>query len=204
MKKNFLSGALLLALVSSGFAQQTTLVAEGMGSWYDDGSGFFASHATLPFGTELIITNMDNGKQVSVRVGGRIPQDRRWILEVSPAAAASLEMNAMGFTPVRIDQVAKAPAATRGFRTTAIRNFHQTGRAVILASGTELIAGHPSLSVGRRLQITNKANGQKVVATVKSRVRASKERIVVISMAVARALGARGPYVDVLVDSVDN
>lgn len=203
MKKYLLSGMFFLALIGFGSAQQTTLVAEGMGSWYDDGSGFFASHSSLPFGTELIVTNMDNGKQVTVQVGGRIPQDRRWILDISPAAADVIEMNGIGFTQIRIEQVVKAPAAAKALRVTSVRNFHQNGRATVLSSGVDLTAGHPSLSMGRQVQITNRANGQKVVVTVKNRVRASKERIVEISRAVAQALGARGALIDVLVDSVD-
>jgi rare lipoprotein A (peptidoglycan hydrolase) len=204
MKKNFLFGVFCLAFIGSGFAQQgQPLTAEGMGSWYDEGSGLFASHASLPFGTELIVTNLSNGKRVTVQVGGRIPQDRRWIVEISPAAADVIEMNDMGFTQVRIEQVIKA-AVTKALRATTIRNFHQTGRAVVLVSGVELTAGHPSLTMGRQVRITNRANGQRVVATVKNRVRASTERIVEVSRAVATALGARGTHIDVLVDSVDN
>jgi rare lipoprotein A (peptidoglycan hydrolase) len=205
MKKNFLLSVFCITLIGSGFAQQAqALMAEGMGSWYDEGSGLFASHASLPFGTELIVTNLGNGKQVTVQVGGRIPQDRRWIVEISPAAADLIEMNDLGFTQVRIEQVVKAAAATKAMRTTSVRNFHQNGRAAILPTGVELTAGHPSLTMGRQVQITNRANGQRVVATVKNRVRASTERIVEISRAVAVALGARGTHIDVLVDSVDN
>jgi rare lipoprotein A (peptidoglycan hydrolase) len=205
MKKIVLLGVFCLVFIGSGFAQQDQpLRAEGMGSWYDEGSGLFASHANLPFGTELIVTNLGNGKQVTVQVGGRIPQDRRWIVEISPAAADVIEMNDMGFTQVRIEQVVKAAAASKALRATSIRNFHQNGRAAILSSGAELTAGHPSLTMGRQVRITNRANGQRVVATVKNRVRASTERIVEVSRAVAAALGARGTHIEVLVDSVDN
>ncbi|MDR0642740.1 MAG: septal ring lytic transglycosylase RlpA family protein [Treponema sp.] len=203
MKKSFLSGVFLLTLTVLGAAQQTNPVGEGYGSWYDEGSGFFASHANLPFGTELVVTNINNGKQVTVQVGGRIPQDQRWILDISPAAADAIEMNDMGFTRVRVDQVVKAPVAAKALRTTSVRDFHQNGRAVILSSGVDLTAGHPSLSMGRQVQITNRANGQKVVATVKNRVRASRDRIVEISRATAQVLGARGTYIDVQVDSID-
>jgi rare lipoprotein A (peptidoglycan hydrolase) len=204
MKKIVLLGVFCLVFIGSGFAQQDQpLRAEGRGSWYDEGSGLFASHASLPFGTELIVTNLDNGKQVTVQVGGRIPEDRLWIVEVSPAAADTIEMNDMGFTPVRIEQVVKV-AASKALRAAIIRNFHQDGRAAILSSGAELTAGHPSLTMGRQVRITNRANGQRVVATVKNRVRASTERIVEVSRAVATALGARGNHIDVQVDSVDN
>jgi rare lipoprotein A (peptidoglycan hydrolase) len=205
MKKMILSGALSLGLAVFGFAQQTQpVVAEGMASWYDQGSGLFASHASLPFGAELVITNLNTGKQVTVQVGGRIPQDRRWIVDVSPYAADILEMNDMGFTPVRIEEVVKA-VTTKALRTASVRNFHQNGRAAILATGVDLTAGHPSLTMGRQVRVTNRSNGRSVVATVKNRVRASQERIIELSRAVAQALGAaRGTHIDVSVDSVDN
>jgi rare lipoprotein A (peptidoglycan hydrolase) len=203
MKKIICAVFLGCLLTLSGSAQSQLVRAEGMGSWYDNGSGLFASHASLPFGTELIITNMDTGKRVTVQVGGRIPQDRRWIVEVSPEAADIIEMHGMGFTPVRIEEVPKV-VVSKALRVTSIRNFHQQGRAAILTAGVELTAGHPSLSMGRQVQITNNANNRSVVATVKSRVRASQERVIEVSRAVAQALGvSRGTYIDVSVDSVD-
>jgi rare lipoprotein A (peptidoglycan hydrolase) len=195
-------------LTVPGFAQTVNaqpLVAEGMGSWYDQGSGLFASHADLPFGTEIIVTNLDNNKQVTVQVGGRIPKDRRWVVELSPQAADVLEMYDMGFTPVRITEVVKVDVRPKALRATTIRNFQQSGRAAILSSGAELTAGHPSMTMGRQLQVSNRANGRRVLLTVNSRVRASQERIIEISRAAAQALGvSRGTYVDVMVESVDN
>lgn len=204
MKKSLLSGVFLFALLSSVFAQRAPFVAEGMGTWYDQGSGFYASHASLPFGTELIVTNKGNGKQVTVQVGGRIPQDLRWIIDISPDAANAIEMVDPHFTPVRIEQVVKAPVTTKALRTVHIRNFHQNGKAMVLPSGTELTAGHPSLPVGRQMQITNIANGQRVMVTVTNRIKASQTRIVEISRAAALVLGVRGTQVDVLLTSVDD
>jgi rare lipoprotein A (peptidoglycan hydrolase) len=205
MKKVFFFGVLCgFILPFSVFSQENRpLRVEGMGYWYDQGSGLYASHATLPFGTELVVTNLDNGKQVTVQVGGRIPQDPRWIVDLSPQAADTLEMNDMGFTRVRIEEVVKA-ATTKTLRTVSVRNFQQSGRAVILAAGTELTVGHPSLTMGRQVRITNRANGQAVVATVRNRVRASQDRIIEVSRAVARALGvSQGTYANVTVESVD-
>ncbi|MDR0670646.1 MAG: septal ring lytic transglycosylase RlpA family protein [Treponema sp.] len=204
MKKITFFLTLGVVLSATGFSQESRVLRmEGMGYWYDQGSGFYASHATLPFGTELIVTNLDNGKQVTVRVGGRIPQDPRWIVDVSPQAADTLEMNDMGFTRVRIEEVVKA-ATVKALRASSVRLFQQNGRAVVLASGTELTAGHPSLSIGRQIRITNRANGQVVVATIRSRVRASQDRIIEVSPAVARALGVpQGSYVNVSIESID-
>jgi rare lipoprotein A (peptidoglycan hydrolase) len=204
MKKIVYAGLLGFVLTFSVFAQQAQPVkADGMGSWYDGGAGLFASHASLPFGTELIVTNLDNGYTVTVQVGGRIPQDRRWIIELSPEASYILDMYEMGFTPVQIEEVVKV-AQPKALRTTSVRNFQQSGRAVILASGTDLSAGHPSMSMGRQLQVTNQTNGRRVVVTVNNRVRASTDRIIEISRAAAQALGvSRGTSIDVNVESID-
>jgi rare lipoprotein A len=203
MKKIGFSLILGLAVLIPVVAQTSPLRAEGMGYWYDQGSGFYASHATLPFGTELRVTNLENGKQVTVQVGGRIPQDPRWIVDVSPQAADTLGMNDMGFTRVRIEEVVKV-STTKALRTVSVRNFQQNGRAVILSAGTELTVGHPSLTMGRQIRITNRANGRVVVATVRSRVRASQDRILEVSRAVAQALGvSQGTYLNVTVESVD-
>jgi rare lipoprotein A (peptidoglycan hydrolase) len=203
MKKIFCLGIVGFVLAIPGFSQWAPLRAEGLGSWYDYGSGFFASHATLPFGTEVLITNLDTGRQIIVPVGGRIPQNRRWIVEVSPQVADALGMYEVGFTPVRIEEVVRA-AVTKAMRTSSVRNFQQNGRAAILSIGADFTVGHPSLSLGRQVRITNRANGQRVVATVKHRVRASQERAIELSWAVAQALEARGSYIDVLIESVDN
>jgi rare lipoprotein A (peptidoglycan hydrolase) len=201
VKKLVCAGLLGFALTIPVFAQ--ALQAEGMGSWYEDGTGLFASHASLPFGTELIVTNLDNGYTVTVQIGGRIPQDRRWILELSPEASYILDMYEIGFTPVRIEEVVKT-VQPKAIRSTVVRNFQQNGRAVILSSGNELTAGHPSLTMGRDVRITNSANGRVAVITVNNRVRASQERIIEISRAAAQALGvSRGTFIDVLVESID-
>jgi rare lipoprotein A len=139
MKKVLFSFVIGFVVCVSVFSQQAQpLRVEGMGYWYDQGSGLYASHATLPFGTEIVVTNLDNGKQVTVQVGGRIPQDPRWIVDLSPQAADALEMNDMGFTRVRIEEVVKV-SAPKALRATSVRNFQQNGRAVILTAGTEQI-----------------------------------------------------------------
>jgi rare lipoprotein A (peptidoglycan hydrolase) len=203
MLKKIVFGFFCIAAAVSGFAQQP-LRAEGMGYWYESGSGLFASHANLPFGTRLVVTNLDNGKQVTVQVGGRIPEDRRWIVDLSPQAADALEMQDLGFTPVRIEEVVAVTTTTKALRVTSVRNFQQNGRAMILAAGTELTVGHPSMTIGRQMQITNRANGRRVIVTVKNRIRASLDRIVEISPTVAEALGvSQGVYINVSVESVD-
>lgn len=76
----------------------------GLASWY--GPGFHgkktasgeeynmheltAAHKTLPFGTKLKVTNVDNGKTIVVRINDRGPYIKGRILDLSFAAAKQL------------------------------------------------------------------------------------------------------------------
>ena len=91
---------------------------EGEASWYGPGlygrktaSGevlrpgtLTAAHRTLPFGTCLRVTNLENGKAVEVRVNDRGPYAAGRIVDVSEAAARALGMRGRGVTRVRLDR----------------------------------------------------------------------------------------------------
>lgn len=91
---------------------------EGEASWYGPGlygrktaSGevlrpgtLTAAHRTLPFGTCLRVTNLENGRAVEVRVNDRGPYAAGRILDVSEAAARALGMRGQGVTRVRLDR----------------------------------------------------------------------------------------------------
>jgi rare lipoprotein A (peptidoglycan hydrolase) len=91
---------------------------EGEASWYGPGlygrktaSGevlrpgtLTAAHRTLPFGTCLRVTNLENGKVVEVRVNDRGPYAAGRIVDVSETAARALGMQGRGVTRVRLDR----------------------------------------------------------------------------------------------------
>ena len=91
---------------------------EGEASWYGPGlygrktaSGevlrpgtLTAAHRTLPFGTCLRVTNLENGRVVEVRVNDRGPYAGGRIVDVSEAAARALGMRGKGVTRVRLDR----------------------------------------------------------------------------------------------------
>ncbi len=62
-----------------------------------------AAHRTLPFGTNLKVTNLANDRSVVVRVNDRGPFKRDRILDVSLEAARRLQMVTAGTTRVRIE-----------------------------------------------------------------------------------------------------
>jgi rare lipoprotein A len=65
-----------------------------------------AAHRTLPFGTCLRVTNLENGRVVEVRVNDRGPYAAGRILDVSESAARALGMHGKGVTRVRLERCA--------------------------------------------------------------------------------------------------
>lgn len=61
-----------------------------------------AAHPTLPFGTRLRVVNLDNDRQVEVRVNDRGPAVPGRILDLSYAAARALGAVRAGIVPVRV------------------------------------------------------------------------------------------------------
>jgi rare lipoprotein A len=63
-----------------------------------------AAHRTLPFGTRVIVTNLENNRVCDVLITDRGPA--RWtgrIIDVSEEAAKCLEMFRAGVVPVKLD-----------------------------------------------------------------------------------------------------
>lgn len=61
-----------------------------------------AAHRTLPFGTNVEVTNLSNGKSVVVRINDRGPFKRGRIIDLSKAAARKIDMISNGTVRVRV------------------------------------------------------------------------------------------------------
>jgi rare lipoprotein A len=88
----------------------------GMASWYGIPDGFHgkttasgevfnaydytAAHRTLPFGTNVLVKNLTNGREIIVRINDRGPFVSGRIIDLSQAAAEYLEIS--GVTQVKI------------------------------------------------------------------------------------------------------
>jgi rare lipoprotein A len=91
----------------------------GIASWYGPGfhgqataSGVIynqyeltAAHQTLPLGTRVMVTNLNNGRSVEVLVNDRGPFAKERIIDLSHAAAQSIDMTGPGTAPVRIEVI---------------------------------------------------------------------------------------------------
>ena len=96
---------------------------QGLASWYGvpyhgrpaadgeiyDMEQLVAAHRTLPFNTWLKVTNLNNGLSVNVRVMDRGPFVEDRIIDLSKAAARTIQMLGPGVAPVRLE-VISAPA----------------------------------------------------------------------------------------------
>lgn len=81
-----------------------------------------AAHRTLPFNTYVRVVNLDNGREVTVRINDRGPYAEGRLIDLSRAAAEQLNLISMGTAPVRIEPVEasadRGQAAGAGKRVT--------------------------------------------------------------------------------------
>lgn len=120
----FLSGC---AATSKGRADLDLGMKErGIASWYGDdfhgwgtASGepydmdtFTAAHRTLPLGTVARITNVVNGKHVTIRINDRGPYVNGRILDLSYAAANALGMVEDGVSAIQLEVVGQDRVGT--------------------------------------------------------------------------------------------
>jgi rare lipoprotein A len=62
-----------------------------------------AAHQTLPFGTRVMVTNLNNNRSAEVRINDRGPFVKGRIIDLSYAAARVLDMIGSGTAPVRLE-----------------------------------------------------------------------------------------------------
>lgn len=62
-----------------------------------------AAHKSLPFGTRVKVTNLNNGKSVIVRVNDDGPHIPGRVIDLSKGAAARIGMLSSGVAPVRLE-----------------------------------------------------------------------------------------------------
>jgi rare lipoprotein A len=125
---------LFLLLMLTSFTTKTNFEDElytqsqtGVASYYNDrhqgkktASGelyqntkFTAAHRSLPFGTEVKVTNLSNGKSVSVRVNDRGPYAKGRLIDLSKVAAKQIGLMQMGVAKVKIEYQAPQAAASK-------------------------------------------------------------------------------------------
>lgn len=79
------------------------------GRRFDPGSTSVA-HRTLPFGTTVLVRNLENGRAVTATVEDRGPFVRGRIIDLSPRLAERLGMIVQGVVPVEVTPIELAEA----------------------------------------------------------------------------------------------
>jgi rare lipoprotein A len=63
------------------------------------------AHNTLPFGTRIKVTNLDNGKSVVVKVNDRLHHRNPRLVDLSAAAAKVLKFKGKGVVRVKVEVI---------------------------------------------------------------------------------------------------
>lgn len=97
--------------------------AEGLASWYGDNfhgrltangevydmHSIAAAHPTLPLPSYVRVTNLENGRAMTVRVNDRGPFHKNRLIDVSGRAADMLGIKGPGTAKVRVEYMGRAP-----------------------------------------------------------------------------------------------
>ncbi len=75
-----------------------------------DQNALTAAHPSLPFGTQVKVTNTKNGRSVVVRINDRGPTQAGRVIDLTRAAAKQLGIAKAGTVPVKLEVVGEAPA----------------------------------------------------------------------------------------------
>jgi len=102
MKKYVIAIGVVCSFTGLASATET-----GLASFYHSSrsNGLVAAHRTLPFGSKVRVTNLDNGLTAVVTVMDRGPFVRGRIIDVSTSAAVALGFTRAGLAHVRVEQL---------------------------------------------------------------------------------------------------
>lgn len=98
-----------------------TRIKSGIASWYGPGfhgrrtangerynqNSFTAAHKSLPFGTQVLVTNLVTGRSVMVRINDRGPFVRGRVIDLSAGAARAIGVYGSGTAPVALEIVGR-------------------------------------------------------------------------------------------------
>ena len=91
------------------------------GEWFDM-TRLTAAHPTLPLPSYVKVTNLDNGREVVVRVNDRGPFVGPRIIDLSKRTAEVLDFKRKGKAQVRVQFIGRAPLNDNGTHLVAMNN----------------------------------------------------------------------------------
>jgi len=151
----------------SGFGQKgATIRLKGRASYYGESfhgkrtaSGekfdihkYTAAHRTLPFGTKVKVTNLNNGKSVILKINDRGPHVKTRIIDLSKCAAQAIDLMRYGAAKVSIEVVTDPKIAFGPFLTNYLAS-EVLNTALYLPGYTYTFWGHSKTMEGYGFQI---------------------------------------------------
>lgn len=133
-----------------GYVTEEGSVQIGIASWYgiDEHNNYAASgerfskyaytaaHKTLPLGTVVRVTNLENGRDVIVEINDRGPFVKGRIIDLSHAPAEAIDMIGPGTVKVKVEVVSTPSARSTGYfdpnYTVQVGSFSDRGNAMVL------------------------------------------------------------------------
>ena len=115
------------AVADAPAVSEPTVEQVGDASWYGpaqqgketasgetfDQKKLTAAHRTLPLGTRAVVTNLENGQSVEVKINDRGPYAKGRKIDLSHAAAEQIGMTGQGVAKVKIEAKPRRRAAKR-------------------------------------------------------------------------------------------
>ena len=100
-----------------------------------------AAHKTLPLGTYVKVTRIDNGESATVRINDRGPFVRGRIIDLSYQAAKKIDLVARGTTPVIVEALGEKRGNTYVAKDYRIGSFTVQVGAFIVESNAQRLMG---------------------------------------------------------------
>jgi rare lipoprotein A len=112
--------------LASWYGQQFHRRQTSNGEWFDM-NYLTAAHATLPLPSYAKVTNLQNGREVIVRINDRGPSVGDRIIDLSRQAATVLAFKEQGKAQVRVQYLGPAPLNDRGSQLMALNERLRSG-----------------------------------------------------------------------------
>ena len=137
---------------------------------------FTCAHRTHPFGTKLRVKNLNNGKEVVVRVNDRGPFGRGRIVDLSWGAAKALGMLSHGVVPVEVTPVDKKQVSSEDKEPTSDKRLkEESGERKGKASAKK--KGKHKAKKGSTIGKKHKKKGSKLKGSAKVRHSAAAKHV---------------------------
>ena len=137
---------------------------------------FTCAHRTHPFGTKLRVKNLNNGKEVVVRVNDRGPFGRGRIVDLSWGAAKALGMLSHGVVPVEVTPVDKKKVSSEDKELTSDKRLkEESGERKGKASAKK--KGKHKAKKGATVGKKHKKKGSKLKGSAKVRHSAAAKHV---------------------------